>query len=588
MRLKMTANSREELLQSIHPEYKNASLSRKTELLDGFTTATGYNRKYAMQLLKKGPAAVSRKRKRPLVYDDKVKSALVIVWHAANNVCAKRLIPFLPQFLESLERFGRITIDEATRGKLLKMSPATADRLLKATKAHHGKNPALTRTGNLLRKHIEIRTFADWNENVPGYFEADTVGHHGGNIRGSYIHSLTLTDIATGWTEMVPLLHKTEHATVDGIEKIKEGLVFGLLGLDTDNGMEFMNYGLIDWCERQSITFTRSREYKKNDQCYVEEKNGSVVRKLLGHHRYEGLRAWHLIAELYKLARTYVNFFQPSVKLESKSRDGAKVSRKYDKAKTPYQRLLRYDLPDETRQCLKAEFEAADPVLLLNKINMLQLELVQEITPAAEEQPHHTIEPMRIDQKKESEIQPTRSQPSKQSETEVKPIQPKRTTATRAAMEAVSAEFLKAERGEVLLVRDLLKCAKADLVRSSLVKLSERGLIERISWGKYTRIEDVAAFGNAVIDRRCRGLTAEIRSHFLEHPTAVVHVQELLHYGSSMQVRSTVSKLYKQGFIERCGLAQYRRASEKIMKNNLRTTRQQRREKAESGAVNRI
>jgi hypothetical protein len=291
--------------------------------------------------------------------------------------------------------------------------------------------------------------------------------------------------------------------------------------------------------------------------------------------------------ELHKLARTYVNFFQPSVKLKSKSRDGAKVSRKYDKAKTPYHRLLGFNLPDETKQRLQAELEAADPVFLLNRINMLQLELLQEASPAAEEQPHKTVELAGIAQEEVSEIEPVCSQPSKQPEND-RPARRQKTSARRAAMEAVSAEFLKAERGEVLLVRDLLKCAKPDLVRSSLVRLKERRLIERAGWGKYTRIENAAAFGNAVTDRHGRGLVAAVRSHFLENPTAVVHVQELLHYGPSMPVRSAVSKLYKQGFIERCGLAQYRRPSETIMRNNLRTTRQQRRAKAESGAASRI
>jgi len=153
---------------------------------------------------------------------------------------------------------------------------------------------------------------------VPGFFEADTVGHHGGQLRGQFIHSLTMTDVYTGWTVVVPLMNKTEESAITGIEKISKCLPFPVLGIDTDNGTEFMNHRLIQWCEERSITFTSSRAYKKNDQCFVEEKNGSVVRRLLGHSRFEGTEDWLLIDRLCELARVYINFFQPQSSSYSK------------------------------------------------------------------------------------------------------------------------------------------------------------------------------------------------------------------------------------------------------------------------------
>jgi IS30 family transposase len=162
----------------------------------------------------------------------------------------------------------------------------------------------------LLKKRVPVRTFADWNETRPGFFEADLVAHCGWSTEGAYLATLVLTDVATGWIECMALLHHTQHAVIEAIEAARRLLPFPILGIDTDNGSEFLNAELLAYCEREGITFTRGRAYKKNDQCFVEQKNGAVVRQLVGYDRFEGQNAWLQLRELYRAIRLYVNFFQ--------------------------------------------------------------------------------------------------------------------------------------------------------------------------------------------------------------------------------------------------------------------------------------
>ena len=279
----MSLQARRELLLSLRPQYVNASPREKKKLLNGFVAATGYNRKHAVTLLSKG---INKKgegrRKRKRKYDQAVVDALLIVWKAAYRVCSKRLIPFMPILVDSLIRHGHLDISETVKEQLLSVSPATADRLLVPERRKSGKGLSTTKPGYLIKKHIPIRTFADWNDVAPGFLEADLVAHCGENVRGQFLNTLTMTDIATGWTELGALMGKSERDVLQEMAEIKELLPFPLLGVDTDNGGEFINYGLVEWCSKNNITFTRSREYKKNDQAHVEQKNGSIVRHLIG------------------------------------------------------------------------------------------------------------------------------------------------------------------------------------------------------------------------------------------------------------------------------------------------------------------
>jgi hypothetical protein len=292
MRQKMSLGSRRELLNRLLPRYRSSSWREKRRILDEFVSGSGYHRKYAVTVLNHGIRDAAYKKRMPArLYDEAVRLALITVWKSANRICSKRLIPFLPEFVGALERFGHLSLPGEVRERLLTMSPATADRLLYQERHPEGGSVSTTRPGKLLKHKIAVRMFSDWNELVPGFMEADLVAHCGDRAEGAFLNTLVLTDIATGWTECLALLRRSEADVSAAIHAVRQCLPFPLLGLDTDNGGEFINYELLRYCEKEKITFTRSRAYRKNDQAHVEEKNGSVVRRLVGYDRYEGMDA---------------------------------------------------------------------------------------------------------------------------------------------------------------------------------------------------------------------------------------------------------------------------------------------------------
>src|SRR6266487_2047145 len=323
------------------PQYREAPPSQKRVLLEAFIATTGYVRKYARWLLNHAEEVQqTHGRPRPHRYGPEVQQALFLVWHAANRICAKRLIPFLPTLLEALERHEHLHISDECRRQLLSMSAATADRLLRSQRTLGQRGISTTRAGTLLKQQIPIRTFEEWNEAQPGFLEADLVAHCSTTIEGGYLYTLTLTDIATGWTECLPLLLRSQETVLAAIQRARTLFPFPILGIDTDNGGEFINEVLIAYCEQEQMTFTRGRPNLKNDQCFVEQKNGAIVRQVVGYDRLVGEHAYRQLTELYRALRLYVNCFQPSMKLLSKQRVGKKVRYVYDPAKTPLQRLL--------------------------------------------------------------------------------------------------------------------------------------------------------------------------------------------------------------------------------------------------------
>jgi hypothetical protein len=371
----MSFPARRELLGRVRVRYHEACPAHKARMLDEFVASTGYARKYAIRVLGQPSApAVVIVRPRPRQYGAEVQEALRLAWLAANRVCAKRLVPFLPALIASLERHGHLSLNDAVRAQVLSVSPATVDRLLRSGRRQdpsHGLST--TKAGSLLKHQVPIRTFAEWDDVRPGFIEADLVAHCGGNASGSFLYTLVLTDVATGWTECVALLHRSQDAVIHGLDQVRRLLPMPLIGMDTDNGGEFINHHVIAYCEREQITFTRSRAYTKNDQCFVEQKNGSIVRQLVGYDRFEGERAYRQLAELYRAVRLYVNGFQPSMKLRTKHRSGTHVRRTYDLARTPLQRLLASGVvPHEGADRLTTIFAALDPVLLLRQIETLQ------------------------------------------------------------------------------------------------------------------------------------------------------------------------------------------------------------------------
>ncbi len=375
----LSYRAKRELLLQIAPRYREASSALKEVILDEFVAATGYARTYAIRLLNH-PADVKLiiERPRPPHYGAEVQQALHLIWTAANHICAKRLIPFLPTLVESLERHGHLQLSEQCRNQLLSMSPATADRMLRSSRKQGARGISTTRSGTLLKKQIPIRTFQDWNEAKPGFLEADLVAHCGTQAEGAYLYTLTLTDVATGWTECLPLLNRGQDAVIVALKRVRHLLPFPLLGIDTDNGGEFIHIELAAYCEQEHITFTRGRPQRSNDQCYVEQKNGQIVRQVVGYDRFVGELAYRQLTELYRALRLYVNCFQPSMKLHTKQRAGSKVRRTYDQAQTPLQRLIASgELAAVKLQELVRVTQALDPLRLLHQLEHLQKALWQ-------------------------------------------------------------------------------------------------------------------------------------------------------------------------------------------------------------------
>jgi len=382
MRHPMSLKARRELLKAAANRYQKSSKKEKQIILDEFTASTGYHRKYAIQLLKgysADPGAKEKEKPKPRArkYDANVKAALLVVWEAANRICSKRLVPFLPEMVAVLEKYDHLSIAADVRARLLMVSPRTVDRLLYQVR-YGGKAAGIgtTRPGALIKGQVPIRTFSEWDDKRVGFMEADLVAHCGTFTSGHFLQSLVMTDISTGWTEFAALLFRDRMTVLQAIDRLREQIPFELLGLDTDNGTEFLNYLLLAYCFDEEITFTRARPYKKNDQCFVEEKNGSIVRKFIGYDRFEGFQPYQILTALYEQLRLYVNFFQPSLKLKSKVRVGSKVVKKYDLAQTPYQRLMSSDsVPESTKQKLEGQYEELDPVYLLGNIHDLQDQL---------------------------------------------------------------------------------------------------------------------------------------------------------------------------------------------------------------------
>ena len=369
----LRTQARRVLLHQVAPAYHCASASQKQQILEDFVGATGYARKYARWLLNHTeevfapPTALRRQ------YGPEVEEALVVVWKTLNRICAKRLIPFLPDILETLEEEGHVQLSKEHRSLLLSMSAATADRLLQAHRYTHPHGLSTTKAGPLLKQQIPIRTFAQWDEAKPGFLEVDLVAHCGGRSQGGCLYTITLTDIATGWTECLPLLNRGREAVLVALQRARALFPFPILGLDTDNGGEFINEEVAAFCVREQITFTRGRPYEKRDQCFVEQKNGVVVRQVVGHGRLVGVHASLQLDELYRALHWYVNCFQPSMKLVSKQIEGRKIRRTYDTAKTPLQRVISSGVvPSTQQQELRAIGKAFDPLRLFQQVEQLQ------------------------------------------------------------------------------------------------------------------------------------------------------------------------------------------------------------------------
>jgi hypothetical protein len=377
MGTKMTHTARAELTQVVRRRYCAASGAEKRKILDEFIAVTGYHEKSAIRALNAEPTTKGRQtRNRPSLYDEAARAALIVLWEASDQVCGKRLRALLPILLPALERNGHLHLHEPMRQKILAMSASTIDRLLRVPRSATRLKKA-RRAMPAARRRVRVRTFADWNEPPPGSMEMDLVAHCGDVNSGSYVNSLVVTDIASGWTEAAPLVVRESGLVVETLDRIRQGMPFALRALDVDNGSEFVNESLIQYCLSHGIELTRSRPWRKNDQAWIEQKNGAVVRKLLGYRRFQGIAAAQAITRLYGASRLFVNFFQPSFKLAEKHRQGAQVSKRYHPPQTPCERLLQAEsLPETAKARLREVASALDPLKLLEEIRTVQAHLV--------------------------------------------------------------------------------------------------------------------------------------------------------------------------------------------------------------------
>jgi hypothetical protein len=367
----VTRRSILEYTEAVRGRYLKSSKKMKTKILDEFVAVTGLHRKASIRLLNRKNRPVSRKRKgRPRLYDLEVMTALKIAWEASDRLCSRRLCPFLPELVRILRVKGELRLTEETEALICRLSPSTIDRILRRWRRgqpRHGLST--TKPGTLLKNAIPIRTFSEWDENKPGFLEADLVAHCGDSAEGFYLTTLSTVDVATGWCEPVAVWGKGQDRVGGAIYDVRKRLPMPMLGLDSDNGSEFINQSLYDYCRRNGITFTRSRSYKKNDSCHVEQKNWSVIRRVIGYDRFSSKAAFETLNAVYTPLRLYINFFQPVLKLVRKSRHGAKVHKVYDKAQTPYQRLLRSGvLTEDKKRELANIYDALNPVTLLKQI----------------------------------------------------------------------------------------------------------------------------------------------------------------------------------------------------------------------------
>jgi hypothetical protein len=310
-------------------------------------------------------------------YDESVLKALQRIWKIMDFICGKRLVVVIASVILNLQLHGRLRISEEVKQKLLEISASSIDRLLKGERKRlEIKGRCGTKPGTLLKNQIAIRTWSDWDENQPGYFEMDLVSHDGGNPRGQYAQTLNMVDVSTGWTENVALRNKAAIWVNEAVDEIRQRLPFTLLGLDSDSGAEFINNNMMNYCEKHAIKFTRSRCTRSNDNCYVEQKNYSIVRKTVGYNRYDTEYEVLIMNELYGYLRLYTNHFQPVMKLKEKERIGSKVIKRHEKAVLPYERIMESKFVKQVyKDKLKTIHEELDLYELKQKITNCQRKL---------------------------------------------------------------------------------------------------------------------------------------------------------------------------------------------------------------------
>lgn len=372
---KMSIKTRKEYLKKVKKRYLGATKPEKSLILSEFVRNSGYHQKYAIKILAPAHEYKSKciNRKIHYKYTNEDIYWLKKIWEIMDYSCGQRLAPQLSGIMSKLVKFRELLIPEATQKKLASIAPSTIDsRLVYAKREARLKINSTTRPGSMIKKQIPIRTVS-WDEHRIGCCEMDTVAHCGTSAKGDFISSLDLTDILTGWTETEAILGKAQSKIIAGLNEIKNRLPFPLIAVDPDNGSEFINWQLFNYCLQNNVEFTRGRPYAKNDNAHIEQKNWTHVRKVFGYKRRETEIELELMNDLYRNEiRLYKNFFMANTKLIEKKRIGQhsqKIKKIYDKAKTPYQRVLLCEQVDEaTKQRLREQYDTLNPADLRRRI----------------------------------------------------------------------------------------------------------------------------------------------------------------------------------------------------------------------------
>lgn len=375
----MDLKTRHAFIRQLAPVYQRATKREKGGMLDQVIITTGYHRFRASWLLTHPSVPPKKKLKR--IKESRYRiiiAPLTKLWGISNFASGKRLVEMIPSYVETLTRDGELFITDKQKELLYAISAATIERVIKPERRKvFGKGKTTTKPGTLLKHQIPIHVFTRWDDRKPGFGEIDLVAHCGVTVKGHFAYTLNFIDLDTNWNECIAFLGKGENAAMGGVKTIRERLPFLLLGIDSDNGEEFINWELYRWCRKERITFTRCREYHKNDQAHVEEKNWSIVRRYTGYKRFETQEQVDLLNKLYRHLRLYFNFFQATLKLERKERIQGKVKRIYSKAKTPYLRVLEHkDIPKSNKQVLKKQYQTLNPAKLLRAIQEITDQLL--------------------------------------------------------------------------------------------------------------------------------------------------------------------------------------------------------------------
>jgi hypothetical protein len=369
----MSNSAKKEYLGQIRKRYFTATKNEKSLILDEFCTVCGYNRKYAIRLISKKDQRFNKRKGRPKkYYNPAIVSFLKDIWVVTNLACSKRLKAAIPLWLPFYVFHYENSLSEKQRELLLEISPRTIDRLLKRLKSKYKKfGLSTTKPGSLLKKQVPIK-LNQWDESIPGFIEADTVAHCGSSVAGQFVYTLNVVDIASGWTEQRALWGKGKTGVFEALKNISEHLPFKVLGFDCDNGGELLNYMLLEYFtgRKNPVQYTRSREYKKNDNAHIEEKNWTHIRQFIGYQRFDKIQTVSMLNDLYLTEwRFYLNFFIPSFKLIEKRRNGAKIIKIFDPPLTPYQRLINSEfIKPAVKKQLTQTFRSLDPFSLEKKL----------------------------------------------------------------------------------------------------------------------------------------------------------------------------------------------------------------------------